>query len=309
MGFKGLLFLFFGESIVSRIIYYLNYPFINQEQYKVSLLSLLLLVAIVAGATVVSRYTRRFLQKRVLPRSSIDIGLQYTLLRIVHYLIILAGVLYALKLGLSIDLTSIAVILGFLSVGIGFGLQYVASDVISGLILLFERPIRVGDRIKVEDMEGRVESISVRATLIITNDNMAVIVPNSVLVRNKFTNWSYRKTNVRLRIPVAMPLGSEVDRVSDALVEASRAVPEVLKNPAPRVNFIEFGDTSLKLELLVWINEPHKHAQIRSSVNYQVDRVFRERGFSVALTQPNVPVLTLRMDQETVHGLPIEQKH
>ena len=180
MEFSGVFFAFFGESILSRIIYYLNYPFINQEQYKVSLLSLLLLVVIIAASTIVSRYTRRFLQKRILPRSSIEIGLQYTLLRVVHYLIIMAGVLYALKLGLSIDLTSIAVILGFLSVGIGFGLQYVASDVISGLILLFERPIRVGDRIKMENIEGRVEAISVRATLVITNDNMAVIVPNSV---------------------------------------------------------------------------------------------------------------------------------
>src|SRR5882724_3163515 len=231
MGFKSILFLFLGESVLSRIVYYLNYPFINQEQYKVSLLSLLSLVAIIASSTLVSRYTRSFLQKRVLPRSSIEIGMQYTLMRVVHYLIILCGVLYALKLGLSVDLTSVAVILGFLSVGIGFGLQYVASDVISGLILLFERPIRVGDRIKVEDMEGRVESISVRATLVITNDNMAVIVPNSVLIRNKFTNWSYGKNNVRLRVPVAVPHGSEIEKVRDALLEAAGAVPDVLRNP------------------------------------------------------------------------------
>src|SRR5258708_2802333 len=240
MEFKGLLFMFLGESVLSRILHYLNYPFINQEQYKVSLLSLLLLVAIIAGSSVVSRYIRRFLQKRVLPRSSIEIGMQYTLLRIVHYLIILAGVLYALKLGLSVDLTSIAVILGFLSVGIGFGLQYVASDVISGLILLFERPVRVGDRIKIEDMEGRVESISVRATLVITNDNMAVIIPNSVLIRNKFTNWSYGKGNVQLRVPITVPHGTETDKVRNALIEAGRSVPEVLKTPPPRADLKEF---------------------------------------------------------------------
>src|SRR5438046_2091062 len=101
MQFEALITMFFADSILSKIIYYLNYPFINQEQYKVSLLSLVLLIAVIAGSSVISRYVRRFLQKRILPRSSIEIGLQYTLLRVAHYLIIICGVLYALKLGLS----------------------------------------------------------------------------------------------------------------------------------------------------------------------------------------------------------------
>src|SRR4051794_27584344 len=104
MSLKSSFFIYLGGSVLSRIIYYLNYPFINQEQYKVSLLSLIFFVAIIAGSTVVSRYTRGFLRKRVLPRSSIDLGMQYTLLRIVHYVIIMAGFLYGLKLGLSVDL-------------------------------------------------------------------------------------------------------------------------------------------------------------------------------------------------------------
>ncbi|HZS45513.1 MAG TPA: mechanosensitive ion channel domain-containing protein [Blastocatellia bacterium] len=280
----------FGSSVLERMFYYLNYPFINQAQYKVSLLSLILLVGVILIASMVSRYLRGLLEKRLLPRWNIEIGLQYTLLRVVHYLIIILGVLYALKLGLNVDLTSIAVILGFLSVGIGFGLQYVASDVASGFILLFERPVRVGDRIKIEDMEGRVETISLRATIVITNDNMAVVVPNSTLVRNKFTNFSHGSQNVRIRIPIGVAYGSDLKKVTDALIEAGKAVPEVLRTPPPRVNFKEFGDSSLNFELLVWINQPHKHPQIRSSVNYQIDRLFRQYGIEIPSPQRDLTV-------------------
>jgi potassium efflux system protein len=106
-----------------------------------------------------------------------------------------------------------------------------------------------------------------------------------------------------------MPHSSEVDKVREALIEAARSVPEVMRNPDPRVNFVEFADTSIKLELLVWIGEPHKHAQIRSSVNYQIARVYRKYGFSIALTQPNVPVLSLQMGPESSDNMSIEQKH
>ena len=161
-----------GETLFERIIRYLNYPFIKQEgAFKLSIISVILLVLVICIAALISRYTRRFLQNRVLPRFHIDLGLQYTLLRLVHYVIITLGVLYALKIGFSVDLTSVAVILGFLSVGIGFGLQYIAADMASGFILLFERPVRVGDRVRLDDgIEGRVNNISLRSTVIVTNE-------------------------------------------------------------------------------------------------------------------------------------------
>jgi small-conductance mechanosensitive channel len=241
-------------------------------------MSLLLLVLVLLIASLVSRYTRRFLQKRVLPRfHHLDRGLQFTLLRIIHYVIMIFATLWAIKLGFSIDLTGIAVILGFLSVGIGFGLQYVAADLASGFILLFERPMRVGDRIKLDEgTEGRVENISLRSTIIITNENMAVIVPNSNLVRNRFINYSYSNQSVRLNIPVGVAYGSDLQKVSRALVEAAKCVKEVLPTPPPRPHFKGFGDSALDFEIRVWINEPHKHPQIRSKINYQIDRLFRE---------------------------------
>src|SRR5262249_52322893 len=228
---------------------------------RVSILSLLLLALIIFIATIVSRYVRRFLQKRVLPRFHIETGLSYTLLSLVHYAIIAFGVLYGLKIGFSVDLTSIAVILGFLSLGIGFGLQYVAADIASGFILLFERPISVGDWVMLGDnVEGRVDSIKLRSTVVVTNENLAVIVPNSKLVQNRFVNYSYGSKTVRLNIPVGVAYGSDLNKVSEALLEAAGMVEDLLSLPKPQVHFDEFGDSALKFEIRVWIDEPRNHA-------------------------------------------------
>jgi len=270
----------------------LNTPFIKQEgTFKVSIISLVLLIFIVFIATLVSRYTRRFLRKRVLPRFHIEIGLQYTLLRLVHYVIIALGVLYAIKIGFSVDLTSVAVILGFLSVGIGFGLQYAASDIASGFILLFERPIRIGDWLSLEGgVEGRVESISLRSTVVVTNENLAVIMPNSKLVQNKFINYSYGTQNVRLNIPIGVAYGSDLETVKTALLEAARSVKEVLSDPTPIVHFSSFGDSALNLQIRVWINEPRNHITIGSKINFAIDEAFRKYNVEIPFPQRDIRI-------------------
>jgi small-conductance mechanosensitive channel len=275
-----------GETLFQRILRFLNTPFIEQQgSFKVSVISLILLVLVILIAALVSRYARRFLKRRVLSRVHMDLGLQYTLLRLVHYVIITIGVLYALKIGFSVDLTSVAVILGFLSLGIGFGLQYLAADVASGFILLFERPVRVNDRVRLEDgIEGRVDHISLRSTIIVTNENMTVIIPNSKLVQNKLVNYS-RGTNVRLNIPVGVAYGSDLQKVSQALVEAAGTVDQVLTTPPARAHFAGFGESSLEFEIRVWINEPHNHPQIRSKVNFAIDGAFRKYNIEIPFPQ------------------------
>jgi small-conductance mechanosensitive channel len=279
----------FGDNLINRVFKYLTYPFVNQKEFQVSILSLLLLVLIILITTLVSRYVRRFLKARILPRFHIEIGLQYTLLRLVHYLIISAGVLYALKVGFSVDLTGVAVILGFLSVGIGFGLQYAASDIASGFILLFERPIRVGDWVALDGgIEGRVQNISLRSTIVVTNENMAVILPNSKLVQNKFVNYSYGSQLVRLNIPISVADGSDLGKTSKALIEAARSVDVVLSEPEPVVHFAGFGDSSFDLQIRVWINEPRDQSTIRSQVNFAVESAFRKYGVRTAMLQREI---------------------
>ena len=291
-----------GETLLERIIRYVNYPFIEQPgAFKVSIISIILLVLVICIAALVSRYTRRFLQQRVLPRFHIEAGLQFTLLRLAHYVIIALGVLYALKIGFSIDLTSVAVIVGFLSLGIGFGLQYAASDIASGFILLFERPVRIGDWVALDDgVEGRVENISLRSTVVVTNENMAVIMPNSKLVQNKFINYSYGSQLVRLNIPVGVDYASDLNKVSEALLEAARSVKEVLSEPKPVVHFANFGDSSINLQIRVWINEPRDHAAIRSQVNFAIERTFRKHNIEIPLPQLdlNLKSDSLRISQE-----------
>lgn len=290
------------EAIIRRIIDTLNTPFIRQEgSFAVSIMSLLLFVAIILIAVLASRYVRRFLQKRVLPQfTHMDTGLRYTLLRVVHYMIMALALLWAIRVGFSVDLTGVAVILGFLSVGVGFGLQYLAADIASGFILLFERPLRVGDRLKVEDMlEGRVESIRLRSTVVITNENIAVIVPNSKLTQNHFVNYSYgHSQTVRINVPVGVAYGSDVRLVAKALVEAASSVKEVLPDPPPRPHFQEFGDSSLNFQIRVWINQPHKHPQIRSKINYAIDEAFRKYNIEVPFPQRD-----LRLRSGTVRVL------
>jgi len=280
-----------GETLFERIIRYLNYPLIQQQgAFRVSIISLVLLLLVICIAAVISRFVRRFLQDRLLPRFHIDLGLQYTLLRLVHYLIITLGVLYALKIGFSVDLTSVAVIIGFLSVGIGFGLQYIAADMASGFILLFERPVRVNDRVRLEDgIEGRVDRISLRSTVVVTNENMTVIIPNSKLVQNKLVNFS-RGLNVRLNIPVGVAYGSDLAKVSEALLEAANSVEEVLTTPEARVHFAGFGESSLDFEVRVWINEPHKHPQIRSNVNFAIENAFRKNNIEIPFPQRDIHI-------------------
>jgi len=285
------------QTLYHRIVYYLNYPLIRQQgKFEVSIKSLILLGLILFVASLISRFVRRFIQNRVLPRFHLGIGLEYTLLRLAHYVIIVAGSLYAIKVGFSVDLTGVAVILGFLSVGIGFGLQYIAADIASGFILLFERPVRVNDRVKLEDggkdggIEGRIDRISIRSTMIVTNENMTVIVPNSKLVQNKLVNFS-RGASMRMNIPVGVAYGTDLEKLADALVEAAKSVEEVLESPPPRVHFAGFGDSALNFEIRVWINQPHKHPQIRSKVNFAIARVLPEHnieiGFTSAISIPN----------------------
>ncbi|HSO75631.1 MAG TPA: mechanosensitive ion channel domain-containing protein, partial [Blastocatellia bacterium] len=166
--------------------------------------------------------------------------------------------------------------------------------------LLFERPIRVGDRLRLkEGIEGRVEKISLRSTIITTNENMAVIVPNSKLLQNELINYSYPTQKVRLNIPVGVAYGSDLDKVSEALLDAARSVEEVLSAPDPRVHFSGFGDSCLNLEIRVWINEPHRHPQIRSKINFAIDRVFRECNIEIPFPQRE---LRVRSDSRKIDG-------
>lgn len=246
---------------------------------KVSAARLVIGMALLVVALFLSGKLSGVLDRRIAKRSYIDPGLRYTIARLLRYLLVVVGILAVLKGAFELDLTSIAVVFTALSLGIGFGLQYIAADIASGFILLFERPIRIGDRITIGDDEGEVQSIKLRTTVIYTNDSVAVIVPNSKLVNQRVINWSFGDPRAPVAIRISVAATSDVNLVTETLLLAAG---DVLTDPAPQVQFLKFADYSLDFRLLVWTREPSRHPQIRSDINYRIERLFRERGIEIA---------------------------
>jgi small-conductance mechanosensitive channel len=258
----------------------------------VSVSSVIVGVIVFTVTILIARTVSTFIEHRLAKRHHIDPGLRYTICRLVRYVVIMIGTLVGVKQAFALDLTSIAVVFTALSVGIGFGLQYIAADIASGFILLFERPIRVGDRITIGEDEGDVQSINLRATVVTTNDRIAIIVPNSKLVSQRVINWSYGDPRARIAIPVGVADDSDIDLVTKTLIESADGIENVLTDPPPRVQFLKFGDYSLDFRLLVWTSQPRRHVQIRSDINFRIHELFREREIRIPYpTQEFLPSL------------------
>ncbi len=285
------------QGALKLIWYYLNHPF-TIGSLEVSATRLVEGALILGVALLLSRTLSRLLERRISKRAYLDPGLRYTIAKLTQYLIITLGVLLALKAAFSLDLTSIAVLFTALSVGIGFGLQYIAADIASGFILLFERPVRVGDRVTIGTDEGDVQSINLRTTVVATNDRISIIVPNSKLISQRLINWSYGDPRARIAIPVGVAYNSDIDLVTRTLIKATEDVDNVLRDPAPKVQFLKFGDWSLDFRLLVWTNRPRIHTQIRSDINYRIEKLFREAKIEIPFPQTELRLRegALRLD-------------
>jgi small-conductance mechanosensitive channel len=279
------------KDVLNQIWFYLTeIHSVGNGNIKFSITTIVEAAVIFTIALLLSRTLSALLQRRIAKRAYLDPGIQYTLGRLTQYLVIAIGLLFALTIGVGLNLTSIAVIFTALSVGIGFGLQYIAADIASGFILLFERPVRVGDRITIGEDEGDVHSINLRTTVVLTNNRVSIIVPNSRLVSQRLINWSYGDPRARIAIPMGVAAESDIDRVTQTLLRAAEDVDNVLTDPAPKVQFLKFGDWSLDFRLLVWTNRPRLHMQIRSDINYRIDKLFREAGIEIPYPQTELRI-------------------
>ncbi|HEX5873216.1 MAG TPA: mechanosensitive ion channel domain-containing protein [Pyrinomonadaceae bacterium] len=267
-------------NLVAQVWSYLTRQF-TFGRITVSVSSVIVGLIVITLTLFLARSGSTLLDRRLAKRHHIDPGLRYTITRLLKYVLIVVGSLVALKQAFAVDLTSIAVLFTALSVGIGFGLQYIASDIASGFILLFERPIRIGDRVTIGEDEGDVQSINLRTTVVLTNDRVAIIVPNSKLVSERVINWSYGDPRARISIPIGVSYNADIQLVTDTLIEATKAVPSVLSEPAPRVQFLNFGAYTLDFRLLVWTNQPRRHVQLRSDLNFRIAQLFRERSITI----------------------------
>jgi small-conductance mechanosensitive channel len=255
---------------------------------NLSMLQIFLLIAMLVAVFWVSSHTKRFLFNRLLANSGLNRSLQYALAQIISNVVLVIGILVVLT-NTGINLGALAVFAGAIGVGIGVGLQGLASNFISGLVILAERPISLGDRVEVGGVTGQVERIRSRSTVIRTNDNISMIVPNAKFIENPVTNWTYGDPRVRFRIPVGVAYNSDVDKVRDVLVAVGREHPKALQDPAPSVFLKQFGDNSIDFELVVWSSEmSYRPSRFKSDLNFAIAKKFREAGIEIPNPQRDV---------------------
>jgi small-conductance mechanosensitive channel len=255
-----------------------------------SLFQIFLLIALLMTVFWISSRTKRFLFNRFLANSGLDRSLQYAIAQIVSNIVLIVGILIVLE-NTGIHLGALTVFAGAVGVGIGFGLQNIASNFISGLVILAERPITIGDRVEVAGVAGQVQQIRARSTVILTNDNITMIVPNTKFIDSPVTNWTYGDPRVRFRIPVGIAYGSDIDKVREALLAAGRENPHTLKDPEPSVFLEKFGENSLDFELVVWSSEKsYRPRSFRSDLNFAMERKLREAGIEIAFPQRDLHI-------------------
>ena len=280
------------DSALAALRDILDYPLFKMGEGSLTLsviVKLLLLFALVLGAEYL---LRRYFTKRLLKRTRLDASLQYGIARIGGYLFILLGFYVALTT-LGINLSSLAVVAGAIGVGIGFGLQNIIHNFVSGLIILVERPIALGDRIEVAGVAGNVTRIRLRSTEIVTNDNISIIVPNSDFITHPVTNWSHGDPRVQIRIPVGVAYGTDVEQLRTLLLEVAAEHGKVLKHPEPTVYFDSFGDSALLFELGVWTSEmAHSPRRFRSELNFAIERKLRENHIQIPFPQRDLHLRT-----------------
>ncbi len=270
---------------------------IGNSQFSLS--DLLLFVLIFGIGYTVTKIVQRTVKNTVLPRTRIDIGGRTAILTGINYLGIFLAALAAIS-ATGLDLSSLAIVAGALSVGVGFGLQTIVSNFVSGIILLIERPIKEGDWIAAGGFEGTVRKISVRATLVDTFDRCAVIIPNSELIAGSVQNFTAPDITGRVKIPIGVAYGTDPERVKDILLELGKAHPMVLGYPAPKVVFQNFGASSLDFELRVYLRDINNMLTVRSDINFAIAARFAEEGIEIPFTQSDI---TLRNVDEIAEAL------
>jgi small-conductance mechanosensitive channel len=260
---------------------------VNFGSSKITVGLLIVAFAIIVGAYLVSWLVQKTIVGGVLDKKQVSRGVQHAIGRLFHYAIVTVGFLLAFFM-LGFELTEFVIIFSALGVGIGFGLQSFVNNFICGLILLFERPVRVGDNIDLGGQWAVIKRIGLRSTTVETFDLANMIIPNNDLINNQVTNWTLSNRIIRLIIPVGVAYGSDVTRVFETLTQCAKENPDVKENPEPVVLFRKFGESSLDFELRVWLSDVDNRLPIASDLHREIDRKFRETGIVIAFPQLDV---------------------
>lgn len=261
---------------------------LGKSQFTVQTLILLLLSLFLLFY--LSGLIRKLLIKKIFPSYKLDVGIGQSVATIVRYVLVIVG-LFIIFQTTGIDLSAIGLLVGALGVGIGFGMQGLTNNIISGLLILFERPVKVGDKVEIGDLTGNITDISARSTIITTNDNIAVIIPNADLINKKVINWSHNNNQVRLNFPVGVSYKEDPEVVREVLLGIVKGYPGILETPEPYVRFVEFGEKSLNFLLQIWtIDYIHNPAVLKSEIYFEIFKKFKETKIELAFAQEEIHV-------------------
>lgn len=273
------------------IITWLEIPLFSIGKTRITLWTVIAMVLLFVTLHLVSSRTQRLVTNKLMAKSRYDLGVRVATGSIVRYAILTLGLIVILQV-VGLDLSTLTILLGALGVGIGFGLQTITNNFVSGLIILFERPVKVGDRVEVGGIAGNVVRISIRATEIITNDNISIIVPNSEFIANTVINWSHSDRAVRFNYEIGVAYGEDPEVVRTTLLEIALANDGVIKDRKPDVLLKEFGDSSVNFTLRVWTREyADRPGVLRSQLNYEIARIFKEKGIRIPYPQRDVHLI------------------
>ncbi len=261
-------------------------------KFTISLTDILIAVFVFVAILFATRMLQRVLENRIFPKTRLDIGVRHSLKTSIGYIGLVIAAAIAIS-ALGLDLSNIAIIAGALSVGIGFGLQNIVNNFVSGLILLVERPVKVGDWVEVGAHQGYVKRINVRATELQTFQRSSVIIPNSELLSSSVVNWTHKDTLARVDISVGVSYGSDIELVRDTLLQCAKNHPNCISEPSPFVLFLNFGDSSLDFDLRFYVARADEMFRTGSDVRFAIVRAFREKGIEIPFPQRDLHVRTV----------------
>ncbi|HHE07347.1 MAG TPA: mechanosensitive ion channel [Chlorobaculum parvum] len=275
---------------ITAIFNWFSHPLIVIGKAEISIIKIATIILSVAAIISLAKFLKRLLVGKLLVSSVHDKGTRSALGTIVQYLIVFFGFLIVLQ-SAGIDLSTLTVLSGTIGLGIGFGLQNIADNFFSGLIILLERPVKVGDRIQVGDINGDVVRIAIRSTTVLTNDNINIIIPNSEFVSKQVINWSHNDRNLRVSVSVGVSYSSNPEQVKSVLLGVADNHPDILAKPEPAVLFTGFGDSSLDFVLLVWTQTRIQAPRfLQSELNYRIFDAFSKHGIEIPFPQNDLHI-------------------
>ncbi len=271
------------SEILSTMSDWVTYPLFILRGHDISLKSLIVLAALLWGFSWLSKWIERFIHRTLLYKD-IDPGIKGSIERFSRYFILIIGILISLS-SIGINLTTLTAVGGVALVGIGFGLQNITQNFMSGIIILLERPIKKGDIVRVGDTSGRVLDIKARSTLVLTRDDVVMIVPNSDFITKQVVNDSFSGDKLRLHVDVGVDYGSDIDKVTEVLMEVANRHDKILKSPPPTVVLKTFADSSLNFSLRIWTGELWFSDLLLSELRYEIVREFRKNNIAIPFPQ------------------------